>query len=97
MKNLIFTCLIFTSFSLLAQEKRLNWDYPVKPGDSKWAAFTDLKQKYDALQIPPNILEQLTTVELAELCLNCPLYMEYMAFNNPRSGVKFLFDITSVH
>ena len=88
MKNLIFTCLIFTSFSLLAQEKRLDWDYPVKPGDKQWAELKTGEQQLNAVQIPQNILEQLSTAELAELCLNYPLYIGYTAVNDGRLAIS---------
>ena len=90
MKNLIFVCLILTGFSLFAQEKRLNWDYPVKPGDKQWVEFKTSKQMLDAVQIPQNILEQLSTVELAELCLNYPLFFEYTAVNDGRLAISFM-------
>jgi carbonic anhydrase len=42
MKDYFFAVisLTFLSFSVTAQEKRMAWDYPVKPGTEQWKTFT---------------------------------------------------------
>jgi carbonic anhydrase len=69
MKNLLIIFGFFiVSFAAMAQEKKVAWDYPVKPGSEEWAAFTTGLQMQKVCQIPENILEQLSTNELVVIC-----------------------------
>lgn len=92
MKYLIFIYVIFISFPIVGQEKKLVWDYPVKPGSEKWATFTTGQQMLDACQIPQEILESLNTNDLAEICLNYPLFFEYTASNDERTGINYMIE-----
>jgi hypothetical protein len=80
------------SFALTAQEKSIAWDYPVKPGGDQWAAFTTGQQMLDACQIPQKILNALNTKELTEICLNYPLFFEYLALDNEREGINIMIE-----
>jgi hypothetical protein len=62
------------------------WDYPVKPGTPEWAAFTTHDQMIEAIRIPEEVLNSLTTVELVELCLSYPLYGDMFAYNTLQEG-----------
>jgi hypothetical protein len=86
----IFTISIFTflfSCALIAQENRIAWDYPVKPGTEEWAAFTTKAQMLEACQIPQIVLDNINTTDLVELCLNYPLLFDFYAYNNIREGI----------
>jgi len=81
MKQLLIFLLFFLSFSLFAQ---LPWDYPIKPGSNQWAEFKTGQQMVDACQIPKDVLASLSTKDLAEICLNFPLYINFLLVNNER-------------
>ena len=42
------------------------WDFPIKPGTEKWAKLKTEKERFDAMQIPKDILSQMSTKELVK-------------------------------
>ena len=86
MKNVIFIYFILISCILNAQEKKLTWDYPVKPGTVEWKELKSHKEMVDVCQIPTNTLSTIPTGELAQLCMNYPLFFTMTAFNNLQEG-----------
>ena len=89
MKKILFSFLIFLSFVIYAQEK-IVWDYPIKPGTKEWATFEMGEQMFNACQIPLDILSTIGTKELVMVCLNYPLFNDYVAFNDEREGVNVI-------
>ena len=73
-------------------EKKLPWDYPVKPGMEEWRQFKTGRQRFDACQIPQKVLESLKTDDLAEICMQYPLYIEYGFLNDERSSTRFIIE-----
>jgi hypothetical protein len=91
MKNLIIIGFVLVSFAAMAQEKKVAWDYPVKPGTEGWAKFDSNKAMVDACQIPEKILSSISTEDLTELCLQYPLLYDVFAFNDLNEGLDKLF------
>jgi hypothetical protein len=91
MKHLLFIFMVLFSFSVDSQEKKLTWDYPVKPGMDEWKKFQSAEEMINACQIPDDILSSLSTEELADLCLRYPLIEYVFAFDNLNSGLDKLF------
>ena len=93
MKKNVFLIFSIISCVINAQEIEKNeiWDFPVKPGSAEWASFTTSQQMLDACQIPPEILEELSTKELAEICMNYPFLLGYMGHYDPRRFISFLY------
>ena len=58
----------------------IKWDYPVKPGSKEWQQLTTQELKVRACQIPDELLSQISTKDLVELCLNYPLLMNVTFF-----------------
>lgn len=89
MKNYLILAL-FTGLLLPVQAQKTDeiYDFPVKPGTEEWARFTTGKQMREACQIPIERLNILSTKALVETCMNYPLFLDYVAFNNERQGVK---------
>jgi hypothetical protein len=87
---LLFTSLIISSLS--AQTEKVKWDYPVKPGTEEWASFTTGQQMVDACQVPNEILEELSTRELIEICMNYPMLFIYTASNDERAGISYMVE-----
>ncbi|MCL1937726.1 MAG: hypothetical protein FWF52_04940 [Candidatus Azobacteroides sp.] len=88
MKQSIFIFMIFISFSAIAQEKKIIWDYPVKPGTEEWKSFNTHEEMLNACQIPENILQNMNTADLLEICLDYPLKGDIYAYSNLKNGIE---------
>jgi hypothetical protein len=86
MKNLIIIGFVLVSFAAMAQEKKVTWDYPVKPGMEEWNQFKSMNEMFQACQIPENILKQLDTESLVDICFNFPAYGVLFFYNTPQLG-----------
>jgi len=65
------------------------WDYPVKQGMPEWSKLTTGVQKWEACQIPDEIMEALNTKDLVKICLNFPLFFDFALVDDERSGAGF--------
>lgn len=61
----------------------------MRPGVPGWE---DLEDKYEALQIPPEICKRMSTSALADSCLNFPLSGDIFAATDPNRGLQLLID-----
>ena len=84
----IFSFCLFSCFIHAQEGKERIWDFPVKPGSEKWASFATSQEMVDALQIPQDVLEKLSSKELAEICLDYPLFFNFSAYNDERVGIS---------
>jgi len=64
----------------------LAWDYPVRPGMEAWNQFKTVDDMFEACQIPNDILKQLDTEFLVDICLNFPSPPLFPIYNNPQHG-----------
>lgn len=96
MKNLFLTIgIALTAFGLQANAQETNpekWDYPTKPGSEEWKSFNSVTEMRAACQIPNEVLTQMNTKELLELCLNYPMIDDIAFFNSPEVGYSFYFN-----
>ena len=91
MKNLLMIVFWLTVGVIHAQtatNEAVTWDYPVKPGTEEWKALLNDADMVKACQIPTDILKEITTTELAALCLNYPLKIKFYAYNNVLTGIR---------
>jgi len=58
------------------------YDYPVKPGSPEWAELTSNDEIDAVLQIPENILYEMSTEGLIETVLNYPRFADIYASEN---------------
>jgi hypothetical protein len=88
MKKFIFILItVFISLAVIAQEnKKVVWDYPVKPGTDTWTQFKSTTEMYEACQIPDAILKKLDTESLVGICYDYPAYMTLFLYNTPQAG-----------
>jgi hypothetical protein len=94
-KILAYIILSWVTCALSAQvvsDKKLIWDYPIKPGTEEWKKFESNEEMVKACQIPEKILVSLSTEELTDICLQYPLLYDVFAFNNLNNGLDKLFD-----
>lgn len=75
-------------FTVMHTQEKIVWDYPIKPEMKEWASFETGEQMVKACQIPLDILSVISTKELVTVCLNYPLFNNYVAFNDEREGVN---------
>jgi len=88
MKKQLFFSFFLLFFSVLYAQEKIVWDYPIKPGMKEWATFETGEQMVKACQIPLDVLNTISTNELVTVCLNYPLFNNYMAFNDEREGIS---------
>jgi hypothetical protein len=74
------------------ERKEILWDYPVKPGTEEWAKLEGRKARVDTCQAPAAVLQDISTYDLMNLCLQYPFLYDVFAFNNINSGLDKLFD-----
>jgi hypothetical protein len=86
MKHTIFICFIFIYCAVNAQDKKMTWDYPIKPGMEEWRKFKSMAEMYRACQVPESVLKQLDTETLTDICLNFPAYGVLFFHNTPQQG-----------
>jgi hypothetical protein len=87
MKKYLYLIILFTvSLSFYAQETKLAWDYPVKPGTEEWGRLKTNKERITAVQVPENVLSKLSSEEVLKLCVTFPSFGEFTAFNTPQEG-----------
>lgn len=72
--------------------KKVNgrYQYPVTPYDKEWGNYMLSSERYAACQIPQKILNELSTEELLELVLDCPLMISMSLHDTIVEGVKIL-------
>jgi hypothetical protein len=54
----------------------------------EWTTFETGEQMAKACQIPLDVLNTISAKELVAVCLNYPLFNNYVAFNDEREGVN---------
>jgi hypothetical protein len=91
----IFLFLIFSTTILFcySQNKEILWDYPIKPSTNEWKSLDSSQEMIEACQIPTEILSNLSTARLADLCLNYPLLGDILSANNYQNGFDKLAKI----
>ena len=71
------------------------YQYPISPYTTPdiWKTYTTVMQKWEAIQIPTDILHSMSTAGLIESCINCPFYAYYINFmDNYYTGIKIVED-----
>lgn len=63
--------------------------YPISPWTTPeiWKTYTTHDEKFEALQIPVDILSSISTEGLVETCINYPLYAEFIFFDSLYNGI----------
>jgi hypothetical protein len=62
------------------------YDFPIKGGSPKWAAFNNHNEMIEATQIPGALLDAMSTEGLVETCLSYPLLGDINAYDSPQLG-----------
>jgi hypothetical protein len=91
-KIYILTGFIFISLTMMAQGKKVAWDYPVKPGTEGWKKCNSPEEIYRTLQIPEKVLTGIDTKSLVQLCLDYPAPSVFYISNTPRQGFEGFYN-----
>ena len=97
LKFIVFSgiLLMFIPLSAIGQEKKLVWDYPVKPGSEEWR-MTSYAEKVEKSQPPKELLDSWDTETLFQHCINYPFNGVVFMFNNPNDGFKRVYEQSTV-
>jgi hypothetical protein len=90
MKKSIVLIFLFWGMLSFAQTRTIPYEFPVKPGSAEWKKFQSRSEMGDALQIPSQILKDLTTEALIKTCLEFPMFQDLFFFNTVQTGFNGL-------
>ncbi|MDP3432115.1 MAG: hypothetical protein Q8T04_03985 [Bacteroidota bacterium] len=90
MKKIILYLLITIPIFSFAQNEKVTWDYPVKSGSEEWKTLKNQKEKLAICQIPEEILKNISTLELMEICFKYPLIYDALTFHTIQFGMDQL-------
>lgn len=62
--------------------------FPIVPGTPAWAALASGADKIQACQVPPAVLQKMSTPGLVTTCLNYPLLNNMLAFIPLQNGAR---------
>lgn len=68
------------------------YEYPIQPGTDEWFAIESHADKVEMLQIPQEVLENMTTRALVESVVNYPYFPDMDAFSTPEQGYRAVRD-----
>ncbi len=94
--SLLFMVYITASCTQDVQSTSYNndaYDYPVRPGTDEWKALGSTTARYEACQIPEDILKKMSTRSLVETVLDYPFLLNYTAYNDMQMGFDTLVKI----
>jgi hypothetical protein len=77
-------------YKIYSQNSNVSWNYPVKPGTEAWSNLKTEDERFKAMNIPEDILNNISTSELVKTCLNLPAFGYFTAFNNFQEGFVIL-------
>lgn len=67
-----------------------DFEYPIKPGDAKWENISSVAERIAALQIPEDILANLPTERLFDICLDFPYLLDVLFYEDYQKGLEAL-------
>lgn len=88
--EVLLLCIACIVNAQTTNEKKLSWDFPVKPGMEEWKRMS-YQEAVIALQIPEDILSSLSTEDLTEICLRYPFLFEIKIYKTFEMGLDTLF------
>ena len=78
-----------------AQTREINvtWDFPVRYGTKEWENLKTFEEKFNAYNIPDEILKNISTEELVKTCLSYPQLGLMHAYNTTGQGFAVLYNL----
>lgn len=78
---------------LYAQQTENVWNFPIRPGTEEWGQLDSYEAKLDAYNIPPDILNSMSTKALTESCLSYPEWRLIFTRNSYSAGLGYVGSI----
>lgn len=88
-KLLLFYCCLISTLAA-AQQINEPFNFPVKPGTKEWSNLRTEQERFNAMQIPEDLLKSITTSALVISCINYPAFGYITAYSNIQTGFVFL-------
>jgi hypothetical protein len=90
----ILKTIIFLLWPLLMQAQSLDsvYNFPIRPGTKEWSNLNTEEQRIRAMQIPDNLLKQMSTECLIKTCINYPAFVHFSAFDDRQKGIQYVID-----
>ncbi len=92
MKRLLLLSIIFIGIlkidAQVRKDSSTSFVFTFKQGDSKWNSYKTSTDRIAALQIPSNLLYNIPSGELLEICLEFPYTSDVAAFNCFEMGME---------
>ena len=64
-----------------------SFPYPIRPGSEAWSNIDNQTERYEAVSVPADILEEMCTHGLVYTCVYCPIFITQLTvFNCDRDG-----------
>jgi len=64
-----------------------SFPYPIRPGSDAWSNINTQTERYEAVSVPADILEEMCTHGLVYTCVYCPIFITQLTvFNCDRDG-----------
>jgi hypothetical protein len=64
------------------------YHFPVQPGTEEWRQLTSRTKMLAAVQVPQDMLDNMSTAGLVETVLNYPLYGDLFAYHFSQTGIE---------
>ena len=92
-KLLFFSIIVLDLFVCIVNaqtesEKKLTWDYPLRYGMPGWETLKTYEERLNAYNIPVEIIKNISTEELINVCLAYPNFKVIHAYNDRRTGLN---------
>jgi len=92
MKRVMLCLLLFSAVVSATAQERKPYQFPVQPGTDKWKKFQTHAEMLAACQLPADYLKNSSTADLAQTCLNYPLFTDFLAYNSHQEGINAIIN-----
>lgn len=86
--NRILYIIFLSCFTIFISAQDVVYDFPIKPGTKEWENLKTEKDRLESLQIPDEVLKNMSTDNLIRTCINYPAFGYFTAFNNTLEGIN---------
>ena len=71
-------------------EAKEKFTFPFHQSDMKWKSYKNTDERLAALQIPQNVLNEISTENLINVCFEFPYLFDFYACDNQHQGLECL-------
>ncbi len=90
MRNVLYIVFLLTCLEAYGQYEKDVYVYPIKQGDREWKNLASIDSRIKVLQIPTDVLVNISTEGLLETCLNFPYLTDILFCNDYQKGFEAL-------